>query len=129
MSTRSSYFLTVKNEHWYHDCSDYTNVMEIELENIESIDYNFDTLDVFLKENTELYFEIKKQWKRDFYLSIPFKNIENYEVNKKEQYVIIITKVRCDCDYDDLRKRSYDELNDYIKKIDIIKQNEIKKLL
>jgi hypothetical protein len=42
ISSRSSYLLTAENEHWYHDCMDYTNVMEIDNNNIELLECNID---------------------------------------------------------------------------------------
>jgi hypothetical protein len=117
MSTRSSYFLTGLNEHWFHDCSDYTNNIEIEFENIISIKHDFDNIKIEIKKDSELYTEIKKYIGFDnFIISIPYVNIENYQEckTKNENYVVIVTAACCKCNYDKRVDLSYTELKNYI---------------
>lgn len=120
MSSRGSYFLTSQGEHWYHDCSEYNNTIEIEISNIQEINYNFDFLEIIIDNKSEIYQEIKRIWKKDFIIKIPWKNIENYEVNNSEGYVLIVIMLSCElwhkCPYQSKNRPriSWNDLDNYI---------------
>lgn len=93
MSTKASYFLTDKNEHWYFDFSDNSITIEIDLHSIEQVYFRQDFFEIIIKKESCLYEEIKSFFdKNDFFIKIPYKEVWNLQYIKSESYLMINTK-------------------------------------
>lgn len=64
MSTKSTILLSDKNEHWYHDCSDDSIILELDIRDPDRVDYWFsndgEDLCIKIEKGSHLWEEIMK---------------------------------------------------------------------